>query len=113
MKMGYFDRFNNEGIAFMENADKANLDEILGERVHIEDFGFIKNDEGDYGVMKIAEKDGVFYFANQVITDMLHQVENDDMRDELPKQVIVFSKATSRKTGREYTKFKFGGDIPF
>ena len=110
--MGYFDRFNSKGIPFMDNRDKGDLRDILGETVHIEDFGFIRNDEGDYGVIAVKEKPEVFYFCNQVITDMLHQVENDDMKDELVKQGIEFSLAESKK-GREYFRFEFKGDIPF
>ena len=111
--MGYFDRFNSKGIPFMDNADKGNLHDVLGEKVHIVDFGFIKNDEGDYGVIQLAEHEGVFYFVNQVITDMLHQVEYDGMKEELAKQVIVFSETTSKK-GRDYIRFEFTDDnIPF
>ena len=44
---------------------------------------------------------------------MLHQVEADDMKDELPKQVIKFELATS-KNNREYFRFEFAQDnIPF
>ena len=110
--MGYFDRFNNKGIPFMENRDKGDMHDILGKKVHITDFGFIKNDEGDYGVIIIAEDENNFYFCNQVITDMLHQIDSDGMRDELCAQNIVFSLAESKK-GREYFKFEFKGDIPF
>ena len=112
--MGYFDRFNNKGIPFMDNADKGDLRDVLGEVVHISDFGFIKNDEGgDYGVIALEERPGEFFFCNQVITDMLHQVELDDMKDELAKQAIKFELAESKK-GREYFRFEFTKDnIPF
>ena len=110
--MSYFDKFNNQGIPFMENRDKGDMHDLIGKTVHIEDFGFIRNDEGDYGVIIVAEDKDNFYFYNAVITDMLHQVDNDGMRDELVKQNIVFSMATSKK-GREYFKFEFTGDIPF
>lgn len=111
--MGYFDRFNNKGIPFMDNADKGDLHDILGEIVHITDFGFIKNDEGDYGVIQLSEKPGVFYFANQVITDMLHQVDTDGMKDEIKNAPIKFETAVSKK-GREYIRFEFTQDsIPF
>lgn len=110
--MGYFDKFNNKGIPFMENRDKGDMHDLIGKTVHIEDFGFIRNDDGDYGVIVVAEDKDNFYFCNAVITDMLHQVDNDGMRDELVKQNIVFSMAMSKK-GREYFKFEFTGDIPF
>ena len=112
--MGYFDRFNNKGIPFMDNRDKGDLRDVLGQPVHIEDYGFIKSDEGgDYGVIALAEREGEFFFCNQVITDMLHQVDADDMKDELAKQVIKFELAESKK-GREYFRFEFVKDnIPF
>lgn len=111
--MSYWDRFSSKGISFMDNADKGNLHDVLGEKVHIVDFGFIKNEEGDYGVIQLAEHEGMFYFANQVITDMLHQVENDGMKEDLAKQVIVFSETTSKK-GRDYIRFEFtDNNIPF
>lgn len=112
--MGYFDRFNNRGIPFMENSDKGDMHDITGEIVHITDFGFIKNDEGgDYGVIQLAEKPDTFYFCNAVITEMLHQVENDGMKEELANQCIKFDLATSKK-GREYFRFEFTQDnIPF
>ena len=111
--MGYFDRFNSKGIPFMDNRDKGDLRDILGETVHIEDFGFIRNDEGDYGVIAIKEYPEVFYFCNQVISEMLHQVQDDNMKDELPKQVVQFALVKS-KNGREYFKFEFAeNNIPF
>lgn len=112
--MGYFDRFNNRGIPFMENSDKGDMHDIIGEIVHITDFGFIKNDEGgDYGVIQIKEKPDTFYFCNAVITEMLHQVEADGMKEELANQCIRFDLATSKK-GREYFRFEFTPDnIPF
>lgn len=112
--MGYFDRFNNKGIPFMENRDKGDMRDILGKPVHICDFGFIKSDEGgDYGVIALTENDGEFYFCNAIITEMLHQVEKDDMKDELADQVIKFELAESKK-GREYFRFEFvPGNVPF
>lgn len=111
--MGYFDRFNSKGIPFMDNRDKGDMRDILGKPVHIIDFGFIKNDDGDYGVIALAEDDEKFYFCNQVISDMLHQVEKDDMKEELAKQVIKFELAESKK-GREYFRFEFAdNNIPF
>ena len=111
--MGYFDRFNKKGIPFMDNRDKGDMHDILDKPLHIEDFGFIQGDEGEYAVIAIKEEPEMFYFCNSVITEMLQQVDKDDMRDELPKQVIKFELATSKK-GREYFRFEFAQDnIPF
>lgn len=110
--MGYFDRFNNRGIPFMEGRDKGDMRDILGKKVHIVDFGFIKKDDEDFGVIALAEDEKNFYFCNQVITEMLHQIDADNMRDELTAQNIVFSLVKSKK-GRDYFTFEFMDDIPF
>lgn len=104
--MGYFDKFNNGGIPFMEGRDKGNVSDILGDTVHIVDFGFINGDNGEYAVFLTAENDDIFYFGNQVITDMLKEVQRDGMETELAKQDIVFEERTSKK-GRNYIAFRF------
>ena len=111
--MGYFDRFNNKGIPFMDNRDKGSLKDVCGDVVHIDDFGFIAGDDGDYAVLALLEHPTEFYFANAVITDMLKQVEADNMKAELPKQPIKFEMTVSKKD-REYMRFEFlTDDIPF
>lgn len=104
--MGYFDKFNNGGIPFMEGRDKGNIFDILGETLHIVDFGFINGDNGEYAVFLTREHDDVFYFGNAVITDMLKEIQRDGMESELSEQEITFENRTSKK-GREYIAFRF------
>lgn len=105
--MGYFDKFNNKGIPFMEGATKRDLKEIYGQQVHIVDYGYINGKDGKYAAMKLAEYDGAFFFANSIITEMLMEVDADNMKGELPNQAIVFSERTSKETNRPYTAFEF------
>lgn len=102
----YFEKFNNGGIAFMEGRDKGNLADMLETPVHIIDYGFIKNDEGEYAVMLFAEDDKRFYFGNSIITEMLKTIESDGMKDALAEQPIRFFSRESKK-GRTYTGFRF------
>lgn len=104
--MGYFDKFNNGGIPFMEGRYKGNISDILGETLHIVDFGFINGDNGEYAVFYTREHADVFYFGNAVITDMLKEVQRDGMEAELSEQDIVFELRTSKK-GRDYIAFRF------
>lgn len=104
--MGYFDKFNREGIPFMENRTKASKQEILGRMLHIEDFGFIEGKNGQFAVIAFREMPDKFYFGNSIVTDMLREVQKDGMEDELKKQVIVFDEKTS-KEGNVYTAFRF------
>lgn len=113
--MSFFTNLNSgKGIAFMDNADKADLKDIATRLVHINDYGYIHGEGGDFAVIQLAETPGKFYFANSVITDMLKQVDAGDMKGELPNQGIVFKLRTSKK-GRQYMSFEFVSDeeVPF
>ena len=113
--MSFFTNLNSgKGIAFMENAEKADLKDIVTKLVHINDYGYIHGEDGDFAVIQIVETPGKFYFANSVITDMLKQVDEGGMKAKLPNQGIVFKLRTSKK-GRQYMSFEFIGDeeVPF
>ena len=111
--MGYFDKFSNEGVPFMEGAEKRDIRELVGKPIHIAEFGFIKGDNGEFGVFRVAEKEGAFYFAPSVITDILRTIRDDSMEDYLSKTESVIVSQESKK-GREYFSIEFHEDeIPF
>ena len=105
--MGYFDKFKSNGIPFMEGKEKGNLRDMHGKPVHIADFGFISGEDGEYAVMMFAEDSEHFYFGNSIITEMLHTIDVDEMRNELSQQPIVFNERTSKNGKRTYTYYDF------
>ena len=104
--MGYFEKFNNDGVPFMDGADKQEIASILGQQVHIEDFGFINGNNGEFGVIKLAEYPGKFFFVNAITTEMLRTVQADEKKSELANEPIVFEKRSS-KNGRDYVSYTF------
>ena len=107
MGENYFQALNgNKGIVFMDGATKVDLKTIVGVPVHIDDFGFIQGESSEFACLHIAEYPAHFFFGNAIITDMLHTVDEDNMRDALKSQPIVFSMHTSKK-GREYMGYEF------
>ena len=114
----YFTDLNpSKGIPFMDGAEKGEKDEILGEWLHIEDFGFIEGENGEFAVLQIRERPGKFYFGNSIITEMLQKVSKDNMKKHLADNAVKFSMKTSEK-GRDYMTFEFAkpeseDDIPF
>ena len=104
--MGYFDKFKNDGIPFMEGREKGDLKELCGKQLHIVDFGFIKGRNGDFAVMQFREDKEHFYFGNAIVTEMLRTVQADGMENELPFQSIVFEWRTS-KNGQDYMAYSF------
>lgn len=103
--MGYFDKFRNDGIPFMEGREKGNIHELLDEPLHIAEFGFIHGRNGDFAVIRVLESDK-FYFANSIITKMLRTVQADGMENELAKKVIYFEEKVS-KLNQTYITFRF------
>lgn len=104
--MGYFEKFSNKGVPFMDGAEKQDISTVYGHALHITDFGFINGDNGEFGVVQFAEHPGKFFFVNKITTEMLREVREDDKRDELANEVIIFEQRTSQN-GRIYTAFTF------
>lgn len=102
----YFEKFVNKGIPFMDGRTKGNISSLVGEVLHIEDFGFINQEGSTYPVIAFAEHPDEFYFGGAVLNDILIQVDRDGMRDELKMQPIMLKMAQSKR-GRTYMSVEF------
>ena len=106
MVASYFNRFIRNGIPFMDGKTKGNIKDLVGDTIHIDDFGFIHRTDGEYAVIHVAEHPDFFYFGGLALTDMLAQVDADGMREELAQQGIVLTMKRS-KNGRGYMAYEF------
>lgn len=104
--MGYFAKFKAQGIDFMEGAEKRDIRELVDEKIHIIDYGFIKGDNGDFAVLKVKEHEGKFYFAPTVISENIRTIDADGMKDALAK-IVVIVRANTSKNGREYFSLEY------
>lgn len=103
----YFKGFNGTGgAACMDGREKGDLSMITGEELHIGEFAFLSNDEGEYAVFTLAEYPSEFFFGNSIITEMLKQVQADGMALAMRDIPVKFEKRISRK-GRDYMAFRF------
>lgn len=106
MVNNYFEKFSNKGIPFMDGRTKGNISSLVGEVLHIEDFGFINQEGSTYPVIAFTEHPNDFYFGGAVLNDILNQVDHDGMRDELKMQPIAL-KMVQSKRGRTYMSVEF------
>lgn len=106
MANNYFSKFANKGIPFMDGRTKGNIASLVGEVLHIEDFGFISQEGATYPVIAFKEHPAEFYFGGKVLSDILIQVDHDGMREELKEQPIVLKMVQSKK-GRTYMSVEF------
>lgn len=111
--MGYFNKFKNGGIEFMDKRTKGDTSELVGKHLHLMDYGFIKSktDDGDYACCIFAEDNAQFFFMNGVFTDMLHTMEKDfDFdKDKVLDQfqtVRIEPEIKSSRAGREYMAYE-------
>lgn len=103
----YFKKLNaGRAVAFMEGREKGDKSEILDEVLYFEDFAFINGENGECAVAIFTDKPN-FYFMNSVVTDMLHEIDADGMREELKEQPIRFTMRENQKGTREYLAFEF------
>lgn len=99
MTNSYFKKFSQQGIPFMETCERGDIKSLLGGSYHIQsDFGFInsKKSAGDYAVFRVAEVSGVFFFGGKAVTDTLHVIDSDNMRDALATEVVTFEEYTAK-----------------
>lgn len=106
MANNYFTKFTNKGIPFMDGRTKGNISSLVGEVLHIEDFGFIAQEGATYPVIAFKEHPTDFYFGGAVLNDILSQVDRDGMRDALKMQPITLKMSMSKK-GRTYMNVEF------
>lgn len=114
--MGYFAKYKNNGIGFMDKSTKANTDELVDREWHLFDYGFIKSKESDgddFAVAQFEEDMAHFYFMNSIFTSILHETEKDfdydkdKVLEQFKNARIAFSKKVSSKSGREYMACDF------
>lgn len=104
--LDYFKKFK-KSIDFMEGCERADLADLCtGEKYHIEEFAFLSGENGEYAVFTVKENENIFYFGNSVVSDVLKQVEMDNMSEELRSVGVVFEKVVSKKK-REYIAIRF------
>lgn len=109
MVNNYFSKFANKGIPFMDNRTKGDIASLVGEILHIEDFGFINQEGSTYPVIAFKEHPTNFYFGGAVLNDILTQVNADGMREELKSQPVMLKMVTSKR-GRTYMGVEFVED---
>ena len=99
---------SGNGIEFMENRTKGEVEELIDQTLTIRDYAFITGDDGEYAVFIVDEVEDKFYFGGMVVTEDLKQFtpeEHEEIRkDGLP---TLFSKRTNKKGKREYTAIEF------
>lgn len=109
-------QFNSTVIPFMETREQGDLKDVVGRIVTICDYGFLrqtKQSKDPVAVLCLKEHPEYFYFAGQVITDQLRQLDDEGYHDEIIAEGIpvVFEQRKSNKTGNTYMAANYNGNL--
>lgn len=99
------------GLPFMEGLEKGETQEILGQIVNVDEFGFMNGDDGEYVVFTIKENEDNFFFGSTVVTSAFKQLDAN-IQPEVLKEILELGlpiKLTERqsKSKRKYIKVDF------
>jgi len=96
-------------LPFMENRDKGDFEQLIGQAVTIRDFGFLSdNGDKEYVCIILDEDKEKFYFGGQVLTDNMKELEEEGYKEEIQNEglPVKFDKKIS-KNKRQYTTVQF------
>lgn len=97
-------------LPFMEGREKGDTSELLGQISTITDYGFLPNENGEmYAAFVTAERSEKFYFAGQVLTDRLTQLDQEGYHDAIVEEglPVLMEKKKAKNSKRDYTNVVF------
>ena len=97
-------------LPFMDNREKGNTDELLGQVSTINEYGFLPNEDGEmYVAFTVKERSTKFYFGGTVLTARMIELDQDGYREAILTEglPILLTQAKTKKGGRTYTNVTF------
>lgn len=96
------------GLPFMEGRTQLDVDKILGQTVTVEEYGYLRGDNGDYVVLVLEEYPQFFMYGASVVTQAFKEL--DEMltpkeKEEVLKEGLTFS-IEERKSKNKFTYHK-------
>lgn len=101
-------------LPFMDGRDKGETKELLGQVSTIVDFGFLPSEDGEaYACFIVKERPTKFYFAGQVLTDRLAQLQEEGYYNAIVDEglPVLMTEAKSKKSKRNYTNIEFYPEV--
>ena len=96
-------------LPFMDNREKGDAKELVGQISTIIEYGFLKGDDDrDYAVFIVKERAKTFYFGGTVLTDQLQQLEAEGYHDEIAAEGLPMLMTEKKsKNNRTFTNVVF------
>lgn len=99
------------GLPLMEGKTQLNVENIMGEEVTVEDYGYLKGDNGEYVVLTLKEYPNHFMYGATVVTQSFKELDSAlsvDERIEILQEGLTFSITEKKsKNGYKYHKMTF------
>ena len=99
-----FKRFQSNNTIDLEGKTQLKKDEVLDIELTINDYSFARTNNGETSVILFEEKPDKFLFGGKVITNLLHDINDDPEAVKALKEEglkVRFFNSTSR-SGKDY-----------
>ena len=96
-------------LPFMEGRDKGDVKELVGTVSTINEYGFLPGENAEsYAVFTVAERGKTFYFAGEVLTDRLAQLEAEGYHAAIVEEGLpILMTEKKSKNNRTYINVEF------
>ena len=96
-------------LPFMDGREKGDSKELVGQISTISEYGFLKGDDNrEYAVFIVDERNGKFYFGGTVLTDQLAQLEAEGYHEAINEEGLPMLMTEKKsKNNRSYVNVEF------
>ena len=97
-------------LPFLDGREKGDTNEIMGQIITIDEYGFLPNDAGEHYVcFTTRERSNKFYFGGTVLTARMIELDQDGYREAIQSEglPVLLTLAKAKKGGRTYTNVTF------
>lgn len=107
MASAYFKNLTSQGVPFMDGRDRGDINDLVNEDLHVEDYGYIRGKKGEYAVIAFREYPKNFYFGGMVLTDILHRIDRDNMKEQLLGETMRLSMKDAKEPDRDGNIYQY------
>lgn len=101
-------------LPFMDGREKGETNDLLGQVSTIRDYGFLPSEDGEaYACFIVDERKDKFFFAGQVLTARLLDLENEGYHDAIVDEglPVLMTEKKGKKSNRKYTNIEFYPEV--
>ena len=104
-------QITQSGLPFMEGRTKLDTNNVLGQILTVDEYGYLEGEEGEYIVLTVKEHPNNFIYGSSVITGAFKKLEEqltvDEMNVLIESGLVIRIEEVLSSNKRKYKKIVF------